>query len=95
MIKAEVKNIGTEIAIKGSEPVILAEATLLMQQIYEILKENNGEKLAKTAITSLCEGATRSQEENHRRWEQRKKENPFAARMAEEMGREIFGGETQ
>lgn len=95
MIKAEVKRAGTEIAIKGPEPVILAEAMLLMQQIYETLKENNGEKVAKQIIAKFCEGITRNPEESRREWEERKKENPFAARMVEEIGRRIFGGEGQ
>lgn len=94
MIKAEVKKMGTEIAIKGPEPVILAEATLLMQQIYESLKENNGEKMAKSIITNLCEATIRDPEESCRIWEERKKEDPFYAWMAEEMARRVFGGKS-
>lgn len=94
MIKAEVKNTGTEIVIKGSEPIILAEATLLMEQIYKILKENNGEKVVKSIITNLCEAVIREPEEIRRVWEERKKENPIAAQRAEEMRRKIFGGES-
>ncbi len=94
MIKVNIAKAGVEIEIKGSEPTIVAEATILMKRFYKVLRDNHGDEGAKKIITHLCNNVSMEPGEASRKWEERKKEDPFAAWMAEETIRQIFGGES-
>ena len=94
MIKVNIAKAGVEIEIKGSEPAIGAEVTILMKRFYKVLKENHGDEGAKKIITHLCNSVSMEPGEASRKWEERKKEDPFAAWMAEETTRQILRGES-
>lgn len=94
MIKVNIAKTGVEIEIKGSEPVIVAEVAILMKRFYKVLRDNHGDEGAKKLITHLCDEVSMEPEEASRKWEERKKEDPFAAWMTEETIRQIFGGES-
>lgn len=94
MIKVNIAKTRVEIEIKGSQPTIIAEATIFMKRFYEVLRDNHGDEKAKKFITHLCNNVSTEPEEASRKWEERKKEDPFAAWMAEEMARQIFGGKS-
>lgn len=94
MLKVSIAKTGVEIEIKGSEPVIVAEVTILMKRFYKVLKENHGDEGAKKIITHLCNNVSTEPEEARRKWEERKKEDPVAAWMAEEITRQILRGES-
>lgn len=40
MIKVNIAKKGVEIEIKGSEPTIVAEVTILMKRFYKVLRDN-------------------------------------------------------
>ena len=94
MIKVNIAKARVEIEINGSEPTIVAEVTILMKRLYKVLRDNHGDEGAKKLITHLCNGASMKPEEAHRIWDERKKEDPFYAWMAEEMARRVFGGKS-
>ena len=94
MIKVNIAKTGVEIEIKGSEPVIVAEVTILMKRFYKVLRDNHGDEGAKKIITHLCDGASMKPEEAHRIWDERKKEDPVSAWMIEEITRQTLRGES-
>ena len=94
MIKVNIAKAGVEIEIKGSELAIVAEVTILMEQLYKVLRDNHGDEGAKKLITHLCDRVSMEPEEASRKWEDQKKEDPFYAWMAEEMARRVFGGKS-
>ena len=94
MLKVNIAKTGVEIEIKGSEPVIVAEVTILMKRFYKVLRDNHGDEGAKKIITHLCDGASMKPEEAHRIWDERKKEDPVSAWMIEEITRQILRGES-
>lgn len=47
MIKIEMLKGGTKIEMTGLEPILFAEAGIMLRELYSGLKKNNGEESAK------------------------------------------------
>lgn len=91
MIKIEMLKGGTKIEMTGLEPILFAEAGIMLRELYSGLKKNNGEESAKKMIRNLAENCILSDAEQAEKYEKRK-DTPVG-KIATEFLNALFGGE--